>query len=164
MTPATAPEMQVFTRVATEVDVPVLVDLYRNFSEAQAGERGGATYLSTEAFHEPLDSHFETIVRDARRLVLLGLVDDVPVGLAVARLQEPSDTSRSAAAEVIYVDPAAREVGVGENLLAAVADWASAHGAGGLDVQVLPGIRESKNFLEGAGFVARLLVMHRRLG
>jgi hypothetical protein len=30
-------------------------------------------------------------------------------------------------------------------------------------VWVLPGIRESKNFLEGAGLVARLLVMHRRL-
>jgi len=64
---------------------------------------------------------------------------------------------------VIYVDPAAREVGVGENLLAAVAEWAGEHGAGTLDVPVLPGIRESKNFLEGAGFVARLLVMHRRL-
>jgi len=28
---------------------------------------------------------------------------------------------------------------------------------------VLPGMRNSKNFLEGAGFAARLLVMHRRL-
>ena len=52
---------------------------------------------------------------------------------------------------------------MGESLLDAVSGWAAENGAGDLDVWVLPGIRESKNFLEGAGLVARLLVMHRRL-
>ena len=58
---------------------------------------------------------------------------------------------------------AAREVGVGEKLLEVVASWAAERGAGGLDVAVLPGVRDAKNFLEGAGYVTRLLVMHRRL-
>ena len=55
------------------------------------------------------------------------------------------------------------EVGVGESLLATVLEWASAKQAIGIDLKVLPGMRESKNFLEGSGFTARLLVMHKRL-
>jgi GNAT superfamily N-acetyltransferase len=163
MTPATANGMEVLARVGTELDMPVLVELYQNFREALRGERGAAIYLSKEAFGEPLDSYFATIVHDRQHLVLLGLVDEVPVGLAVARLDELPDSSCTATALVIYVEPPAREVGVGENLLAAVVEWAGERGAGGLDVPVLPGMRESKNFLEGAGLVARLLVMHRRL-
>ena len=156
--------MEVRTRVGAESDVSVLSDLYRSFRDSLARQRGGGTYLSKEAFGEPLEPLFQEMVGDSRRLVLLGLVDEVPVGLAVVRLDELSDSSRSAVAEVLYVDPRAREVGVGESLLDAVSDWAAENGAGGLDVWVLPGIRESKNFLEGAGLVARLLVMHRRLG
>jgi len=156
--------MEVRTRVGSGSDVPVLSDLYRSFRDSLARQRGGGTYLSKEAFGEPLEPLFQEMVGDSRRLVLLGLVDEVPVGLAVVRLDELSDSSRSAVAEVLYVDPRAREVGVGESLLDAVSDWAAENGAGGLDVWVLPGIRESKNFLEGAGLVTRLLVMHRRLG
>jgi GNAT superfamily N-acetyltransferase len=69
-----------------------------------------------------------------------------------------------ASVDVLYVDTPAREVGVGEILLEAVATWAVDNGAIGLDVRVLPGMRQAKNFLEGTGFAARLLVMHRRLG
>ncbi len=57
----------------------------------------------------------------------------------------------------------ARDVGVGEKLLDTVIDWSARRGATGVDVHVLPGMRTSKNFLEGSGFVARLLVMHRQL-
>jgi GNAT superfamily N-acetyltransferase len=68
-----------------------------------------------------------------------------------------------ASVDVIYVEPPAREVGVGETLLGAVTDWAGRHGAAGVDVQVLPGMRSAKNLLEGSGFATRLLVMHRQL-
>jgi GNAT superfamily N-acetyltransferase len=155
--------MQVETRLGTQGDVPALVELYRRFRESLVSERGGARYLAKEAFAEPLDAHFEAIVADDQRLVLLGTLDDVPVGTAVARLKELPDSSHLAIVEVLYVDPPAREVGVGEKLLEAVVDWAGQGDATGLDVSVLPGAREAKNFLEGAGFVARLLVMHRRL-
>jgi GNAT superfamily N-acetyltransferase len=103
------------------------------------------------------------IVHDDRWLALLGTLDDVAVGVAVARLDELPDSSRLATVEVLYVDPSAREVGVGEKLLAAVVDWAARRGATGVDVRVLPGMRVSKSFLESSGFVARLLVMHRQL-
>ncbi len=156
--------MQVVAREATEVDIPVLAELYEKFRHEIATERGGIAYLSQKAVSRPVDGHFAGVLGDSAYLVVLGLLDQVPVGLAVARLYELADSTRSTTAEVIYVDPAAREVGVGESLLDAIVGWAELRGAGGLDIPVLPGMRASKNFLEGAGFVARLLVMHRRLG
>jgi GNAT superfamily N-acetyltransferase len=71
--------------------------------------------------------------------------------------------SQLATIEVLYVDPAAREAGVGDKLLTTAVNWAAQRGATGVDVQVLPGMRVPKSFLEGSGFVARLLIMHRRL-
>jgi GNAT superfamily N-acetyltransferase len=155
--------MRAGARVGTKRDVPTLVELYRASREALVCERGGSVYLLKEAFGEPLEPHFAAIVHDDRWLVLLGTLGDVPVALAVARLDEMSDSSLLATVEVVHVDPAAREVGIKEKLLEAAVDWAARRGATGVDVDVLPGMRESKNFLERSGFVARLLVMHRRL-
>ncbi len=155
--------MEVLARLATTDDVPTLADLYRGYREAVEHERGGGVHLAKEMFSEPLEVRLGQVVHDETRRVLLGLVDGVPVGLAVARLEFLADSSRWASLEVLYVDPPAREVGVGEKLLEVVASWAAERGAGGLDVAVLPGVRDAKNFLEGAGYVTRLLVMHRRL-
>jgi len=156
-------EVQVVARIAGRGDVPALVELYRRFQDALADERGGAVHLSKEAFAEPLEGHFRKILRDDRRIVALGTLEDVVVGLAVARLEQVAHSSQHATVEVLYVDPPAREVGVGEALLDAVVTWAAHNGAVGVDVLALPGMREAKNFLEGSGFVARLLVMHRRI-
>jgi GNAT superfamily N-acetyltransferase len=155
--------MHAGARIGTERDVGTLVELYRASRETLTCERGGSMYLLKEVFGEPLEPHFAAIVHDDQWLVLLGTFDDVPVGLAVARLDEMPDSSFLATVEVVYVDPAAREVGIKEKLLKAAVDWAARRGATGIDVEVLPGMRASKNFLERSGFVARLLVMHQRL-
>lgn len=155
--------MQIETRKATRGDLSALVELYRRFLEGVAGERGASVYLSREAFGEPLDRQFGDILADDRRIAMLGMLDEVPVGLAVARIEQLADSSRHATVEALFVEPPAREVGVGEELLDSVVSWAAKSGAGGLDVPALPGMRKSKNFLEGSGFVARLLVMHRRI-
>jgi GNAT superfamily N-acetyltransferase len=155
--------MNVGARVGTKCDVGTLVELCRASREALVAERGGGAYVLKDAFAEPLEARLEAIINDDRWLVLLGTLDDVTVGVALARLDEMSDSSCSATVEVLYVDPPAREVGVGEKLLGTVIDWSARRGATGLDVHVLPGMRASKNFLEGSGFVARLLVMHREL-
>jgi len=151
------------TRVAAVGDLAELVALYRRFREDVASERGADVHLSREAFVEPLEALMDTIVRDQGRLALLGLLGEVPVGIAIGRIEELADSSRLAIVEVLYVDEPAREVGVGECLLASLVEWAGANGADGIDVQVLPGMRQAKNFLEGSRFAARLLVMHRNL-
>ena len=64
--------MDVQARVATVEDVPELVELYRAYRSALAGERGGSTHLLKEAFVEPLEETFRSIVHDEQWLVLLG--------------------------------------------------------------------------------------------
>ncbi len=61
------------------------------------------------------------------------------------------------------MEPDAREVGVGEAVLARALEWATARGCIGVDAWALPGERATKNFFEAAGFTARLLVVHRSL-
>ena len=156
--------MEVGARVVAESDLPALVELYRSSRAALTPERGGNVHVLREALAEPLETQFGAIVHDEHWLVLLGTLDDLEVGVAVAHLDEMSDSSLLASVDTLYVDPPAREVGVGERLLSEVVDWAAQHGAIGVDVRVLPGMRVSKSFLEGSGFVARLLVMHRKLG
>ena len=155
--------MDVQARPATLDDLPLLVELYRAYRSALVDERGGAAHLLKEAFSEPLEDPFSSMVGDDQWLVLVGTFDEATAGLSAARIEMLSDGSHLVTVEVIYVDPQAREVGVGEELLDTVMRWATERGAAGVDVRVLPGMRASKNFLEGAGFAARLLVMHRKL-
>jgi GNAT superfamily N-acetyltransferase len=54
-------------------------------------------------------------------------------------------------------------VGVGRVLLDTLVAWLAGAGCRAVDVTALPGDRDTKNFLEGAGFKARLLTMHRPL-
>ena len=108
-----AAKLHLTTRVASEDDLQTCVELYRRFREDVAGERGAVVHLSREAFSEPLEARFTTILRDDRQNVLLGTLDAVPVGLAVGRLEDLADSSRLAVIDVLYVEPGAREVSVG---------------------------------------------------
>ena len=64
----------------------------------------------------------------------------------------------------LYVDPGAREVGVGEAMMDLVLAWSEERGATGIDAVALPGDRATKNFFERFGLTARAIVVHRRLG
>jgi GNAT superfamily N-acetyltransferase len=90
-------------------------------------------------------------------------VDDVTLGVVMCRLEALGDGSRLARLEWMWVDPGARELGLGAELMDLVVGWAGERGATRLDAHALPGNREAKNFLEQAGFSARLIVLHRRL-
>ncbi len=46
-------------------------------------------------------------------------------------------------------------------MLDAVVSWIASKGCRAIDVSVLPGQRETKNFYEAAGFKARLITMNR---
>lgn len=93
----------------------------------------------------------------------LGTIDDEVVGYALARLDELADGSRLAVLTDVYVLPGARGVGVGELLLDAAIAWATEAGAAAIDSIALPGMRESKNFFETAGMVARSITVGKRL-
>jgi GNAT superfamily N-acetyltransferase len=63
----------------------------------------------------------------------------------------------------VYVDPAARGVGVGEAVMELVLAWCHGHACRAIDSLALPGMRESKNFFERFGLKTRQLIVHRAL-
>jgi GNAT superfamily N-acetyltransferase len=93
----------------------------------------------------------------------VGAIDDEVVGYALARLDDLADGGRLAVLTDVYVLPGARGVGVGELLLDVAIAWATEAGAFAIDSIALPGMRESKNFFETAGMVARSITVGKRL-
>lgn len=143
-------------RPATEADVGVIETLFRAATEELRAERGGALW----ARERNRDAGF---VPPEGGLVLAGTVDDVVVGYAVVRIERFADGGELAVLDDVYVEPGAREVGVGEALLRDAVEWAQARGCVGIDSTALPGMRATKNFFEAAGLTARAITVHRRL-
>lgn len=139
--------------MARKGDEP-LVSLLRTNALAEAGTARGGELLAASIGSEKAPD----------RVFLSALVelDGIPVGYVSGELVVLADRRLVEVAE-LYVEPEAREVGAGEALLSAARAWAIEQGACGIDVAVLPGSREAKNFLESAGLTARLIVMHERL-
>jgi GNAT superfamily N-acetyltransferase len=102
----------------------------------------------------------QRLATDARRTVLVGTIDDVVLGVISARVEDVQG-SPLGVVDFCVVDQGARGVGMGEALLQAVLSWCERLGCRGVDVPVLPGDRAAKQWLEGAGFQARALTMHR---
>lgn len=150
-------------RRATVDDVPVLALLTAAAVDEQREARGGAVWAVREAREVPAEASLRASLDDPGQLVLAGTIDDVVVGYAAVRTEELRDGSRLGVITDIYTDPGAREVGIGELLVDEVLAWCTEQGCRGVDALALPGNRETKNFFETAGLVARAIVVHRRL-
>jgi len=149
-------------RLANGSELDALVALWERAVGELDGQRGGAL-LAGGLARSDVREFLAASVAEQDRAVVIGLIDDVAVGIATAFAQ-PGRRERIGALEVIYVDPSARQVGVAEAMLSTVLDWCRERGLVGLDAPALPGNRAAKAFFEGHGFLARLLVMHRPVG
>jgi GNAT superfamily N-acetyltransferase len=145
-------------RRATPADAASLLELEAAARRSVAAQRGGPLLLAHDV--RPFDPGD---VADGERLVVLGTIDDVPVGYAVVATSPLDGEARLAVLEALFVDPEAREVGVGEAIMELVLDWCTARGVIGLDGVALPGDRATKNFFERFGLTARAIVVHRSL-
>jgi GNAT superfamily N-acetyltransferase len=154
--------VDVVARGAVAADSKELERLRRASLAEAAGERGGRLLARAELGSVARAPQPE---RQGSSDLLCGVgeIDGVPVGFVDATLVELPDGATVARVEMIYVEPDARDVGVGDELMTLVSAWAARCGAEGIDVLALPGTRETKNFFEAHGFVTRLLVMHHRL-
>ena len=101
---------------------------------------------------------------DEKRPVWLGTIDESAVGYATAHVEQLRDGTVLGVIDHLFVESEARDVGVGEALMNALLAWFRSQGCTAADATALPGNRETKNFFETAGFSARLIVMHHRLG
>lgn len=125
-------------------------------------KRGGALLVDEGLRQEPLGTTLLT--GDPDELVVLGLIDDVPVGYALVHVRDLPSGDRLGVVEELYVDPEARAVSVGEAMMDELVAFCRAAGAVGIDALALPGDRSTKNFFETFGLVARAIIVHRSLG
>lgn len=163
--PSTAPE--VTARRALPDDEATLRSLATLANgETAAIERGGAAWAASEARRGTPEGLSDLVEAaggvDPGRRVLLGCIDGIPVGYLAARIDVTSAGPMGRVTD-LFVEEAARGVGVGAAMIDALLVWAEHEGCFGVDAWALPGERETKNFFEAAGFTARLLVVHRRL-
>lgn len=150
-------------RAATTADGETLARLAQHLRREVLDERGGSLWALREGAGVGSDRLVDRI-GSPDTLVVVGTVDEVPVGYSVVSIERLRDGSRLGVIEELFTEPDARAVGVGEAMLDAVLDFCVREQCRGVDAGALPGQREAKNFFERAGFTARRLVMHRDLG
>lgn len=150
-------------RRATEDDLAAIVALWRAAVAETLPLRGGAALIADLSRSEPLEPALHADLSRQDRLIVSGCIDEVVVGVAAARIHLPPYRVEPpvAVVELVYVEPEARLIGVGEAMMDVVTEWGSQRGCFGIDAPALPGAREAKAFFETTGLVTRLLVMHR---
>jgi GNAT superfamily N-acetyltransferase len=150
-------------RPATSDDVPRLVELAALSVEEKRTQKGGEVWVATAARRPPLADGFEAELADEAHTVLVGTLDGTALGYGAAHRQPLADGRALGVVTDLFVEPAGREVGIGETLMQALVDWCEAQGCFGVDSTALPGDRSTKNFFESFGLTARAIVVHRRL-
>ena len=148
-------------RQATFEDLPALAGLWDSAVGDLDGERGGRLLAGSLA-RDGAAAYLEQALHDPDRLIVVGLIDDVPVGVGSVACDRARPETIGYL-ELLYVEPPAREVGVAEAMVNVVLPWCQGKGCVGVDAPALPGNRPAKAFFEEHGFLARLLVMHRSL-
>jgi GNAT superfamily N-acetyltransferase len=166
-------------RRATSTDVERIVELWGAACAELLDQRGGRLLAATNLEPPPAPAELALLLEHPNRLVVVGQLDEQVLGFAVATTRavsrpgaeltgERADLgdgrqrpARLGSIEVLYVEPDARAVGLGEAVLSAVSTWCEALGCVGIDAPALPGNRPAKAFFEDHGYQARLLVMYR---
>ncbi len=149
--------MQTEVRPARAADLGALRWLEQEARTDVATRRGGTQLLAEQP---ELGDGWADLVDASPPRVLVATIDDVAVGYL---LLGPVAAAATARVEQVWVSPGAREIGFGDDLLAAATDIARVNGAVAIEAEALPGDRETKNLYERAGVTARKLVVWKAL-
>ena len=147
--------MREAVRVLTTADMVVVAELEARARADIAGQRGGAVHL----LERPAVGDWSTMSDRADRAVWVASIDDAVVGYLQLALRDDNT------AEVLqtYVQPEARELGLGAGLLEAAIAHAQAAGCRAIEGTALPGDRTTKNMYERAGVTARRITVWKAL-
>jgi ribosomal protein S18 acetylase RimI-like enzyme len=151
------------SRPARPDDVARIVEMARLMRAELGVMKGGQRWLDRDAWREPIDDAYRALIERSDALVVVGTIDDVALGYAAVVLEPVASGRTIGVVTDLYVEPEAREVGVGEAMLTELVDFAREQECVGIDALALPGHRAAKNFFEEQGFTARALVMHHSL-
>jgi GNAT superfamily N-acetyltransferase len=159
----TVPPPDEAARSATAADLPALVTLATAAADEKHGQKGGPIWYRRERRQGEPGAELLAAVEADGYEVAVGTLDDAVVGYGVVRAEPLADGGVLGVIESIYVEPDARAVGLGEVLMDHLLDWCRGRGCFGVDSLALPGDRQTKNFFESFGLVARAIVVHRPL-
>lgn len=140
-----------------------LSELADELKASIVGARGGPLLLASlggSAQSAFSTSVFSEHLADDRRRLLVGTLDGSVTGFAACHFVSLDDGTLLGLIDACYVEPEARDMGLGNLLVAAALEWLRLQGCTGVDGTALPGDRQAKGFFETAGFKARMLVMH----
>ncbi|HET8740173.1 MAG TPA: GNAT family N-acetyltransferase [Acidimicrobiia bacterium] len=153
--------MKVTVRPATLDDLETLEQLYRSLQAEM--DTLHAMWSLADGLNEPVARSFQELIDDPDAMVLIGEIEDVPFGFLVAKVEPllaQAEGEKLGSIRLIFVEPEAREVALGETMRDAVLEELRSRGITKFDAHVLPGHRLAKNFFEAGGFSARSIVMH----
>jgi GNAT superfamily N-acetyltransferase len=150
-------------RPATADDLERLAELAAAAVLELRSGRGGEVWSRAEARRPPYAERFGEELASSDHRVLVGTLDGTVLGYGVARLERLRDGGLLGVVTDLYVEPAARAVGIGELTMEELVEWCRDQGCFGVDSLALPGDRHTKNFFESFGLVARAIVVHRSL-
>jgi GNAT superfamily N-acetyltransferase len=155
--------VELTARAARASELAAVEQLVGEGLRAVEPQRGADLWLIEQLPAAVAGGRLEDLLDDPAGRLLVGCVDDVPVGVLVADWRELVDGRRIARIGFVFVHERARGIGVGELLVEAAMVWARESGCQGIDGWALPGDREIKNLFERSGLTARGIVVHRPL-
>lgn len=153
--------MNVTSRTATAHDLDTLIGLYEGLEREQADIK--SMWPVFDGLDHPLSGSVQAILDDDDSMLLIGEIDEVPLGLLWARSEPMLDRAggeRVGVIRLIYTEHEARGVGVAEAMIVEALSRLRDSGHRRFDARVSPGHRAAKNFFEANGFSARLIIMH----
>jgi ribosomal protein S18 acetylase RimI-like enzyme len=150
-------------RVASAADMAAVVTLARALRAELRALRGGALWADYQARPEPLEQSMGALLGRDDACIVVGTIDESIIGYGTVEIVELRDGRKLGVIAELFVDTAARAVGVGEAIANVVIAFCKDAGCLGIDAYALPGNREAKNFFERSGFTARELTMHHKL-
>jgi ribosomal protein S18 acetylase RimI-like enzyme len=153
--------MEIAARQADKTDLAELVRMYQLLEAEQGALR--ALWPVADGLPEPIDLAFGRQLEDEDSLVVIGSIDDVPVGFLWIRAESllpQAGDARIGSVRLVFVEIEGRGVGVGEAMITMVMDDFRSRGITLFDSHVSPGHRLAKNFFESHGYSARRIVMH----
>lgn len=148
-------------RFASPDDLDTLVHLYKTLEEEMVALSD--LWPLTDALPEPVSEAWAQVLADSDHVTVIGFYHDQPFGFMMARIERllpQAGDLRIGSIRLVFVDIAAREVGIGEVMRDTVLAELRSRGLRRFDAHVLPGHRLAKNFFEQGGFSARHIVMH----
>ena len=156
--------MKESSRFASLEDLESLYFLRKEAISELKNKRGGEVLLNMESFSEDSVEKFSYWFKSDDHRVFAGLFGDAVVAYGILEFLNTNDNQIIASIKEIFVLKDARSVGVGESVIASMTNEAIEQNAVGIDSFALPGDRETKNFFETQGMVARLIHVYRSLG